>query len=40
MEGHFLKSREFEMEEFERRVPGNVWGVESPRFMAEPQEPD
>ncbi len=28
----FLKSREFEVEEFERRVPGNVWGVESPPF--------
>ena len=31
----FLKSREFEMEEFERRVPGNVWGVELPMVTPE-----
>lgn len=31
----FLKSREFDIEEFERRVPGNVWGVELPMVTPE-----
>ena len=31
----FLKSREYDLEEFERRVPGNVWGVELPMVTPE-----